>query len=79
MPYLSPEDLKAISEPDVRFGFDAPPFSLLLNHKQHLVLIGRRTPPGDQVYLQLVGVDGVVCRTRAPRRRRSVDRLFIDL
>jgi hypothetical protein len=59
MPYLSPEDLKAISEPDVRFGFDAPPFSLLLNHKQHLVLIGRRTPPGDQVYLQLVGVDGV--------------------
>lgn len=58
-PYLSAQDLKTIPDFETQFGFDTPQFSLLLNGKRYLVLIGRKTPPGDQVYLQVVGVEGV--------------------
>lgn len=58
-PYLGSQELKGIPDADHRFGFDSPQCSLMLNHKQHLVLVGKKTPPGDRVYLQVVGVDGV--------------------
>lgn len=58
-PYLSIQDLKSIPDADEQFGFDAPQFSVMLGHKKHLLLIGRRTPPGDQVYVEVVGQEGV--------------------
>ncbi|HYG21721.1 MAG TPA: DUF4340 domain-containing protein [Verrucomicrobiae bacterium] len=58
-PYLSAAELKEIPDADQRFGFDAPFCTLLLNQKRHLILIGNKTPPGDRVYLQVVGVEGV--------------------
>ncbi len=58
-PYLSSQELKNIPEADTQFGFNSPQCSLMLNQKRHLVLIGNRTPPGDRVYLQVVGIDGV--------------------
>lgn len=57
--FLSAAELKTISEPELQFGFDAPQYSILLDQKRYLVLLGRRTPPGDQVYLQVVGTEGV--------------------
>lgn len=41
------------------YGFDTPQVSLLLQPGDHRLLVGARTPPGDQVYLQVVGVEGV--------------------
>ena len=43
------------------YGFDSPPVKLVLvTDGQRLELsVGNKTPPGDQVYLRVVGVDGV--------------------
>jgi hypothetical protein len=57
--YLSPLELKNIAEPEAQFGFDTPQFSLMLNKKKYLVLVGNRTVAGDQAYLQVVGTEGV--------------------
>jgi hypothetical protein len=48
-----------VPDADQRFGFEAPQASLILNPKNYHVLIGDRTPPGDQVYMQVVGTPGV--------------------
>ncbi|HLP77595.1 MAG TPA: DUF4340 domain-containing protein, partial [Candidatus Paceibacterota bacterium] len=57
--FLNAQELKTIPDFDTQFGFNSPHCSLLLNDKKYLVLVGRRTPPGDQVYLQIVGSEGV--------------------
>jgi hypothetical protein len=46
---------------DEEYGFSAPQASIVIEQPEHPVhlLIGARTPPGDQVFLQIVGVDGV--------------------
>lgn len=45
---------------DVEFGFDAPQASIAVHSRdaRRQVLLGARTAPGDQVYLQVVGVEG---------------------
>jgi hypothetical protein len=58
-PYFSGQDLKSIPDADAQFGFNTPQFSVMIDQKRYLVLIGRRTPPGDRVYLQVVGLEGV--------------------
>jgi len=42
------------------FGFDLPQFSLIVESgdQRWQLLIGNRTPPGDQVFLRVIGVDG---------------------
>lgn len=45
---------------DAEFGFDAPQASIAIHSRdsRRQVLLGARTAPGDQVYLQVVGVEG---------------------
>jgi hypothetical protein len=43
------------------FGLEAPQFSILLSegkHKRH-ILVGKKMPIGDQVFVQVVGGDGI--------------------
>jgi hypothetical protein len=46
---------------DAEFGFDTPRVSLVIDSggQRRQLLVGNKTPPGDQVFLRVVGVDGV--------------------
>jgi hypothetical protein len=46
--------------PDADFGFDSPQISLTIESgdQRRQLLVGKKTPPGDQVFLRVVGVDG---------------------
>ena len=60
-PYITARELRGRTKADEEYGFSAPQASIVIeqpDHPAHL-LIGARTPPGDQVFLQVVGVDGV--------------------
>jgi Domain of unknown function (DUF4340) len=58
---LSAADLRSHPDADKEFGFENPQVSLNLGSstKHWQIKIGNRTPPGDQVYLRVVGVDGM--------------------
>lgn len=59
--YISEAELKAHPKADEQYGFTAPQASIIINQGadyQAHILIGARTSPGDQVYLQVVGVEG---------------------
>jgi hypothetical protein len=45
---------------DAEFGFETPRVSLVIESggQRRQLLLGNKTPPGDQVYLRVVGVDG---------------------
>ena len=45
---------------DAEFGFDPPRISLVIetDGQRRQLLVGNKTPPGDQVFLRVVGVDG---------------------
>jgi hypothetical protein len=45
---------------DVEFGFETPRISLVIetSDQRRQLLVGNKTPPGDQVFLRVVGVDG---------------------
>jgi hypothetical protein len=45
---------------DAEFGFDSPRVSLVIEAggQRRQLLVGNKTPPGDQVFLRVVGVDG---------------------
>jgi hypothetical protein len=59
--YLAPNEIRGRASVDEEFGFAAPQASLFLQEgeAQIPVIIGSHTPPGDQVYLQVVGDQGV--------------------
>ncbi len=54
---FSIHELRQHPKADEEFGFDTPQATLILNQEGSAIklLVGRRTPPGNQVYLQLVG------------------------
>jgi hypothetical protein len=56
---FSAHELRQRPKPDEEFGFDAPQTSLVIQPGDYRVKIGRRTMPGNQVYLQVVGVGDV--------------------
>jgi hypothetical protein len=58
--YISESELKAHPKADEEFGFTSPQASIVIMQRGYRVhlLIGARTNPGDQVYLQVVGVEG---------------------
>jgi hypothetical protein len=56
-PYLPQEDVKTTG--DEQFGFDSPLVSLMIGQRLYHVQIGNRTVPGDQVFLQVVGTEGI--------------------
>jgi hypothetical protein len=58
---ISPRELTNLRQADEKYGFEPPQTTLVLHQgdNQSLVHIGYRTPPGDQVFLQVVGVGEV--------------------
>jgi hypothetical protein len=60
-PYLTGQELKNHPHPDEEFGFDSSQVSLVVQQEDYQghIQIGNRTPPGDQVYVRVIGDDGV--------------------
>jgi hypothetical protein len=60
-PYISARELRDRPKVDETYGFSNPQASILIEQPEHPahLLVGATTPPGDQVFLQVVGVDGV--------------------
>ena len=58
--YISESELKKHPKADEEFGFARPQASIVILQGGYLVhlLVGARTNPGDQVYLQVVGIEG---------------------
>jgi Domain of unknown function (DUF4340) len=57
--FIPPEELKALPDTNDRFGFDPPQFSITIDQRKYLMQIGRNTAPGDQIFVEVVGNDGV--------------------
>ncbi len=59
--YITSAELKNHPKADEEYGFDPPQVSLILHRSdyQKQILIGARTAPGDQVFLRVIGVEGV--------------------
>ena len=57
---ISAAELRNHRNADVEFGFETPRISLVIESGDQLrqIRIGNMTPPGDAVYLRVVGVDG---------------------
>ena len=57
---ITAAELRRNPSAEADYGFDQPLMSLVVEAPsgQWQLKIGRRTPPGDQVYLRVVGVDG---------------------
>src|ERR1039457_2306000 len=60
-PYITARELRDRPKADEEYGFSSPQASIFIEQPEHPahLLIGARTPPGDQVFLRVVGVDGV--------------------
>ena len=58
---ISGSDLRQRPNADVEFGLRSPQFTLTVQNQDAFrqIKIGAHTAPGDQVYLQVVGVDGL--------------------
>lgn len=58
---IPPSEVRQRRNADEEFGFVNPPATLTLqtHNGLRLLKIGARTAPGDQVYVQVVGVEGV--------------------
>jgi hypothetical protein len=61
IPKIGAAELHENKNSDAEFGFDNPQATLVIGagDQSWQLKIGNKTPPGDQVYLRVVGVDGV--------------------
>ncbi len=57
---ISAAELRSHHDADVEFGFETPRLSLVIEagRQRRQLLVGNKTPPGDQVFLRVVGMDG---------------------
>ena len=57
---ISAAELRNHRNADMEFGFETPRISLVIETggQRRQLLVGNKTPPGDQVFLRVVGVDG---------------------
>ena len=57
---ISAAELRDRHNADVEYGFEPPRISLAIESdgQRRQLLVGNKTPPGDQVFLRVVGVDG---------------------
>jgi hypothetical protein len=57
---ISAAELRSHHNADMEFGFETPRISLVIetDGQRRQLLVGNKTPPGDQVFLRVVGVDG---------------------
>jgi hypothetical protein len=59
--HITPEELQLSAQPASDFGFDAPMYTILIEEGTELrqLKIGKRTAPGDQVYVRVEGIADV--------------------
>src|SRR5579859_3769089 len=50
----------AHSSPEEAYGFNDPQATLIINNDALRLRLGRKTPPGNQVFLQVVGMEKTV-------------------
>ena len=57
---VSAAELRGHHDADTEFGFETPRLSLVIEAggQRRQLLVGNKTPPGDQVFLRVVGMDG---------------------
>lgn len=57
---ITAAELRERHNADVEYGFEPPGISLVIasDDQRRQLLVGNKTPPGDQVFLRVVGVDG---------------------
>jgi hypothetical protein len=57
---ISAAELRGHRDADTEFGFETPRLSLVIETggQRRQLLVGNKTPPGDQVFLRVVGMDG---------------------
>ena len=57
---ISAAELRNHHNAELEFGFETPRISLVIETggQRRQLLVGNKTPPGDQVYLRVVGTDG---------------------
>ena len=57
---ISAAELRGHHDVDTEFGFETPRLSLVIEAggQRRQLLVGNKTPPGDQVFLRVVGMDG---------------------
>jgi hypothetical protein len=60
-PYITARELRNRPKADDDYGFFNPQASIVIEQADHTarLRVGANTPPGDQVFLQVLGVDGV--------------------
>ncbi|HUB87375.1 MAG TPA: DUF4340 domain-containing protein [Verrucomicrobiae bacterium] len=58
---ISAAELRSHENPDAEFGFDNPQSTLIITagSQRWQLKVGNRTAPGDQVYLRVIGVEGI--------------------
>lgn len=59
---ISPAELRETHNANASYGFDTPAISLViqLGDDRREILVGHKTAPGDQVFLRVVGTEGVM-------------------
>lgn len=59
--YITPAELRSRRHTNDAYGFDPPQDSLIIDqgNAQSRIWIGNKTSPGDQVFVEVVGVEGV--------------------
>jgi hypothetical protein len=57
---ISAAELRGHQDADTEFGFETPSLSIVIETggQCRQLKVGNKTPPGDQVYLRVVGLDG---------------------
>jgi hypothetical protein len=57
---ISAAEMRGHHDADAEFGFETPRISLVIESggQRRQLLVGNKTPPGDQVFLRVVGMDG---------------------
>ncbi|MDB6020040.1 MAG: hypothetical protein JWR19_4529 [Pedosphaera sp.] len=59
--HISAQELRGRPKADEEYGFDTPRFTIIIQQGEDIwqIKLGRLTTPGDQIYLQVVGTEGV--------------------
>src|ERR1017187_631001 len=56
---ISAQELSSVRDTDEKFGFNPPLTTLILQPGDQHIQIGNKNGPGDQMFVKIVGVDGV--------------------
>jgi hypothetical protein len=57
--YITPSELRDRPDADEEYGFTAPLYTIIVEPGNYHLHLGLRTVPGDQIFLQVVGVSGI--------------------